>query len=417
MEASESGARFESDAVSTLRRASALELLTATAIVAGSFLVLPGLLALPIAIGVTALGWVRHRQTPARRATICVDGSTLAIDVGGRVRESRLQSPPEAWTWNDADGVTVALLLRDGLASIHLRDTAQAGSLLSACRIDAGEQLVGMTLTAPRVQRRSSSPRTPRWRVAAVVIVSISAVIGLLVSPMFPALLWSWVAAWVAAVGLQLVAARVPARALVGRDGVVLRELGKRRFIAYDELVRVHRVPFGVALILSGGKSLVLPLAPRKKSRNPFRNRGFEAWTTDPLRVRARRDVLAERISTALDRFRDVQAHVRAAALGRDGRSFADWKRALTSLASHPYRDAQIGDADLVAILEDPRALPEHRIGAALALRHTERAELRVRIQSNIDSCANPALRSALDAASRDALDEATLERACGLQR
>jgi hypothetical protein len=98
--------------------------------------------------------------------------------------------------------------------------------------------------------------------------------------------------------------------------------------------------------------------------------------------------------------------------LARDGRAAADWLNGVRALRveSPDYRSADVDDEILWSVVEDPRADPTARVGAAAALVAERDQQARARLRVAAEASAMPQLRETLDAiASAEAEDDVTL--------
>ena len=103
--------------------------------------------------------------------------------------------------------------------------------------------------------------------------------------------------------------------------------------------------------------------------------------------------------------------------LARGSRSIAEWRAWLrtAATASGGFRDATLPVESLEALLADPGASTEERIGAAIALRESGvlgPANVQNRIRVAAEATANPHVRVALLAAAEDEIDETVLDKA-----
>jgi hypothetical protein len=140
----------------------------------------------------------------------------------------------------------------------------------------------------------------------------------------------------------------------------------------------------------------------------------LDAWTRDPVQVRARRQALLEQIDAALTRFRKSAESTAASThlLERGGRTIAEWRNALTRAGTGTYREPHVDPDVLVDIVENPRSPLDHRLGAALALADLPGEERKLRVRTAIGSSANPRVRIALEKAADGTLDDGAYEAA-----
>ena len=91
----------------------------------------------------------------------------------------------------------------------------------------------------------------------------------------------------------------------------------------------------------------------------------------------------------------------------------ADWRAAVAKhITAEDFRRATLSADDVEAIFAAPNATPEHRIGAAMALRIAGGQDARERIRVAAEHSANDELRQALlEVAESDAYSEVPRER------
>lgn len=178
---------------------------------------------------------------------------------------------------------------------------------------------------------------------------------------------------------------------VVGTDGVSWKRNGRRHFVPLREIdgVMVHQ------------GSLVLT-----------RDDGSKTW----IRVDADDPGLADALN---GRIRKALAEVGRAGgkltlFTRGDRSFDDWMASVRDLLKkgRGFRDIAVHAEDALAVLTDPAADPESRVGAALALERTEEPALIAKVRVAADACASPKLRVALEDALTGELEEETVEAA-----
>jgi len=106
-------------------------------------------------------------------------------------------------------------------------------------------------------------------------------------------------------------------------------------------------------------------------------------------------DIVEERLRGALEQSADILMPQ----LDRQGRSDEEWREALRELVKHrgDYRKAAVPKERVRALLQDPAAPPEQRLGAAVALVEAEDPEARRILVSISENIADPELRDAID--------------------
>jgi hypothetical protein len=196
----------------------------------------------------------------------------------------------------------------------------------------------------------------------------------------------------------------LPQRVEVGQDGVYMRWLGNRRFVAFARIDRVRSTPFGVRLVLHDDREIEILLS-QKENASPER---------DPLLEGIEQGLAAHRAAPRADE---------EALLARGSRSLEEWTRAMRDLGAGSaggYRAVAIPRDRLWELLESPAAEASAREGAALALHASLDEEERARIARIATVTASPRLRIALtgvaeerdEARVRVALEAAELEEA-----
>jgi hypothetical protein len=196
----------------------------------------------------------------------------------------------------------------------------------------------------------------------------------------------------------------LPQRVEVGQDGVYLRWLGKRRFVAFARIDRALSTPFGVRLVLHDDREIEILLS-QKENASP------------------ERDPLLEGIEQGLAAYRAAPRADEEALLARGSRSLEEWTRAMRELGAGSaggYRAVAIPRERLWELVESPAAEASAREGAALALHASLDDEERARLARIAAVTASPRLRIALagvaeerdGARVRVALEAAELEEA-----
>lgn len=190
----------------------------------------------------------------------------------------------------------------------------------------------------------------------------------------------------------------IPAKLVVGRDGLLYHWMGWRRFIAMADIVNAS--PEGdssIKLEMTGGKQEIIYLHSPKQRGGVFTQY---------------RDAVLARIREAHASQRALGPTVDLTTLIAQGeRTTEEWKTALAALheADPGYRKAAVREEDLWRVVEDPRADPDARAGAAVLLRKGLDAEGKARVRVAAAATASPKLRVALEAALEES-DEAALE-------
>ena len=262
---------------------------------------------------------------------------------------------------------------------------------------------LGLDASQKRAEFRTVSPLLESQARAALflgVTAALAAVVMRLITPeaghMFPFVV------------LPLLAvAAIPRKLVVGRDGLLVRWMGTRRFIPMSEIVTATaQGETSIRLELAGGKEETLFL------HSPKRRGGIFTQYRDAVLARIREAHASHEAKPAADL---------TALVAQGGRTKDEWKKSLVSIeeSAPDYRKAAIRPEDLWRVVEDPRAEPDARAGAAVLLRKglDEAGKARVRVAAA--ATASPQLRVALEAtldesdsdeALLDALDDVALK-------
>lgn len=182
-------------------------------------------------------------------------------------------------------------------------------------------------------------------------------------------------------------------RVSVGDDGVSLTWLGHRRFMPFRRILAATASPFGIDLVLDGGRVVEVRLTQQEGRMPP------------------ERALLLERIKAGVARHQELTPAEEESLLARRGRDLETWLgelRALGEETTAGYRGLAVPRDRLWAIVESPSADPSAREGAALALHASLDESGRARLASLAHTSASPRLRVALDAVST-AADQAKL--------
>lgn len=178
-----------------------------------------------------------------------------------------------------------------------------------------------------------------------VVIFGAGLAVTLGLAPLFGAgALFALAVAFVVAFAVT----SVPAKLVLGYDGLAVVWLGRRLFVPYDALEGEVRTVEGAELRVRGGRTLEL------RTQRPEEILGRVAW-----RKNATLSLVA--LGAEADLAND------ASLLGPSGDAH-DWARRLESLARADYRAASLPRDRLLAIVACPRLGPELRAAAAVVL-------------------------------------------------
>lgn len=332
----------------------------------------------------------------------------LRIDARGVWRGARLLLPRDEVRQglvrpDDHQGVLLQLQ-RGGRLSVDLRlaadDEDSAREALRTLGVDASQKVATVS-AASRVFALSPGKR---------LAVLLAPAAGFL-----PLLLLLRVAPVLGAVGLALLVPLVlalslaPSRVDVGVDGVLVRWLGTRRFIAFDavrgveqfEERELNKVYVGVRLHLKDGTSERIVTGQKR----------FDGDDSKALHAR---------IGQALEAYQDTSGDLDASMLARRGRSPTDWVRVLRALSTDARvgpRQAPVSPDRLLRIAADPSASATARASAAIAFAPVMTPGDRAKLRIATEATASPKLRFALErAASADASDEELAEALAELE-
>ncbi|MBW2526445.1 MAG: hypothetical protein JRI23_19855 [Deltaproteobacteria bacterium] len=188
-----------------------------------------------------------------------------------------------------------------------------------------------------------------------------------------------------------------PSRIEVGADGVLVRWLGRTRFIGHADIEEVQMKVIGlgknrratVEIALASGEKVVLPTGSAHFDQGRCRG-------------------IVRRIRAAHDSFQRGESVHAEALLRRGERTHVDWVKALRSADAHAsLRSAPVPRDRLWRIVEDVAVAPLDRAVAAVSLGRRLEADERARLEQTAVATAAPRLRIALDAVARGSDDEA----------
>jgi hypothetical protein len=185
-----------------------------------------------------------------------------------------------------------------------------------------------------------------------------------------------------------------PAYLTVGIDGIIVQQRFRSQFVSFEDLVSISTAADKVTFALRSGRTV------QAKARH-----------LDPQR----QSILQQRIQdTAAIRTQLAADPTAARALDRGERDGATWRQALRGIFEQDrgYRQAQLNSKQVTAILVDPTAPNDRRIGAALALAQTADPEVKGQIQWAAQTTANRKIRVALESIAQGALDHVSIDEA-----
>ena len=189
----------------------------------------------------------------------------------------------------------------------------------------------------------------------------------------------------------------------VGSDGILIRGGVRNRFLPFRKLKTVVEAT-ALGLLgprsclrfeLTDGKSVSIPVLGNERARVTI-ERIEEARREMSKRGRAR--VLAD--------------------IGRQGRSLSEWRKALGEILKPAgYRAASHDLQEVIDIAEDPGALPEQRVAAALVAKQNADPSVHKRLRVAAETCVEPKLRVALEKAACGEVDDEVLEEVSAASR
>jgi hypothetical protein len=208
-------------------------------------------------------------------------------------------------------------------------------------------------------------------------------------------------APFVALVVAVVVLGAWPTRYVVGDDGLLVRWLGRVKFVSYADVT--HAAPAGddVKLSMRSGPSLVVRTGRWRRGK-----RGT-LLMRDGDEDRESRSLLSE-LEPRMERFRVCPSAREVEALtDRRGRDVSSWLADLQGLlAAKSYREGAVDPEGLWKVLEDPSAAPRARVGAAVALRGVLDDEGRARIRVAAATTALGRVCDALQTASSGSTED-----------
>lgn len=362
--------------------------------------------ALGVGVACTFVALLWQRLRPARRlaAHVSHDDGHIGVDQHGAFKSHALAESRQGWFAPlEGGGYEVCLMLRgDRVLTIVAEDLDEARWLLRTAGVDPERH-------AQQIALCDAGPWTPglRWRrwlripayaYGPAVFMAVMGMHG--ASPRVGLAILGAGCAIGALVALDAMARIVHApRVTVGNEGLLVEGFFHRRFIPITHIRRADADERGVVLTLRDD-TVILPIGVDRDG----------AGLNDPAAQDARRDALMELLRRAVGEGAAPPASVDAVA--RQGRALDAWQKELREMLGHDYRTASYTAEALVAVVSSATALREQRIGAAMALAHHPDPKIIAKLRVAIDTCADPALQAAIEAAAEAELSDAELSRA-----
>lgn len=321
-------------------------------------------------------------------------GKTMQVEQGGlRVKSSiggsfMFAAKGFVEGWHSPEARRVCLRRRDGnIVSAGVSDADAASTVLQRVGVDASKRTMRMRLGSVGFLNAVV------WLLGPIFAVHLGEAIGNRVG--IPGALSLPIAAVIFLIEFLLVQTLFgPEHLVLGADGIIVEKRSGRRFVPYKNLQSITTTDSRVTLRLNNGK----------KVRAKARHLGDEEQDIIKQRVR---DALALRD----ERSADLAAF---AALDRGQRDIKAWGEALQGVFSKGggYRQAKLTLEQVAAVLVDPVAPVDRRIGAAMVLSQSGDGDAKSKIRAAIDSSVNRKVRVALEAIERGDLENAAIEEA-----
>lgn len=294
--------------------------------------------------------------------------------------------------WHSPEARRVCLKTRGGnILSCDVPDAETAATVLQRLRLDASKRTMRMRLGSVGFLNALV------WLIGPVVAVQLGEAIGNRFG--MPGALSLPIAAFIFLVEFLIVHTLFgPEHIVLGADGIIVEKRSGRRFVPYKDLKSISTTDDRVTLRLHNGK----------KVSAKARHLGQEE-----------QDIIQQRVREALalrdERSADLAAFV---ALDRGHRDIKAWREALSRIFGKEggYRQAKLTLEQIAAVLVDPVAPVERRIGAAMVLSQSGDGEAKTKIRAAIESSVNRKVRVALEAIERGDLEDAAIEEAAMLE-
>lgn len=333
------------------------------------------------------------------RGSLTLDDAGVVVEMGGRRLTFTREEIAGGWTETFRDREEVVLEMRRGLLVRAAVDGArEARAVLRAAGVGPHQRAIAFRLGVSETGGMRAILVFLTLLLAPITVALVGAAVmlalarhgneggsGAVVAAVLAVLSGSGL--WVMARPLVTTTLRV------GTDGVVVQRLGRRRFFARATLTSVGVRDDAVVLRRIGG----VPVTVRTSGR------------TEAAAVAVRiREAMFEGGASA-----GPEALSR---LDRHGRTVTDWLREVRALGKEQggYRDAALDAQALLDVLEDGAAPPDRRIAAAAVLSAAPAGDsaVRARVRAAAETCADPRLRVALEAAGAGEEDVAQVEAA-----
>lgn len=293
--------------------------------------------------------------------------------------------------WHSPEARRVCLKTRGGnILSCDVPDAQTAATILQRLGLDASKRTMRMRLGSVGFLNAIV------WLLGPVAAVQLGEAIGNRVG--MPGALSLPIAAFIFLVEFLLVHTLFgPEHIVLGADGIIVERRSGRRFVPYKDLKSIATTDDRVTLRLNNGKKVTAKA----------RHLGQEE-----------RDIIQQRVREALalrdERSADLAAFV---ALDRGHRDIKAWREALQGIFDKGggYRQAKLTLEQIAAVLVDPVAPVERRIGAAMVLSQSGDGEAKAKIRAAIESSVHRQVRVAFEAIERGDFEDEAIEEAAML--
>lgn len=270
---------------------------------------------------------------------------------------------------------------------IHLSTVEEGRLALRALGFDGAQAVLDVSVTSPRL----GDPRV-ETRLGFAFLLTLLALFPLLIAIFNTSYQVGMgiLAAWGLALAFEIVLLLTPGKLSIGGDGLLFSWFGRKRFLAYRDVLVVHTMQTSV--MWNGpvvGVQLVLP----DKAVQIVMPEGAETY---------------ERIAEAVDAWWRREGSVRNALVHRGSHDARAWLRLLRGIGARAtvgYRTATMAD-ELWRTVEDDAAPSDARAGAAAALARALGDDGRARLRAAARKTAQPKLRIAIELAAQGGAEE-----------
>lgn len=328
---------------------------------------------------------------PRMRGSLAVDAQGVHFERGFGTRHIPRARVEGGWLVHDRERAEVELQLRGGdVVSTSVYTPDEAHAVLDAAGVDPSKRALTMQLGGAAIRSAIAvGSLVPATCAASMVSLGVGALLRL------PSVALGFLIFTLVALCVPL-SLRVfgPPRVQVGHDGVSVQEGFRSWFVPFDQIVNASSQGFDVVLVL------------RDNQVRRIRAIGTGASRRAALLERIQAGIMASRQP------RDLSA--RLTVLDRNGRTLDAWKQALHAVVNDrdAYRHTGLTRDEIAAALDDPRAAPDRRIGAAYALSLSDKQQAAGRVRVAVDTIAHEPVRVALERAAEGELDEAVVTAA-----